>query len=102
MHKALHLTDDIDWRYVPRKQGGRKLASIEDSVNASKRRLQNYIKKIKERLIIATRNSAGNIMINWMIITTKQKWEEEQLYGYFKRQAKKISQDLNMPKKEKL
>ena len=36
MHKALHPRDDIDRLYVSRKEGGRVLASIEDSVNASK------------------------------------------------------------------
>ena len=30
-------------------------------------------------------------MINRTIITRKQKWEEKQLYGYFKRQTSKIS-----------
>ena len=30
MHKALHARDDADRRYVPRKEGGRGLASIED------------------------------------------------------------------------
>ena len=35
MHKALHPKDDVDRLYVPRKEGGRGLASIEDSVDAS-------------------------------------------------------------------
>ena len=35
MHKALHPRDDIDRQYVSRKEGGRGLASIEDSVDAS-------------------------------------------------------------------
>ena len=31
-HKALHPRDDVDGLYVPRKEEGRGLASIEDSV----------------------------------------------------------------------
>ena len=35
MHKALHCRNDVDRLYVSRKEGGRGLTSIEDSVNAS-------------------------------------------------------------------
>ena len=35
MHKALHPRDDVDRLYVSRKEGGRGLASSEDSVDAS-------------------------------------------------------------------
>ena len=36
MHKTLHPRDDVDRLYVSRKEGGRGLTSIEDSVDASK------------------------------------------------------------------
>ena len=45
MHKALHPRDDVDRLYVPGKQGGRGLASIEDSVDASIQLLEDYIEK---------------------------------------------------------
>ena len=45
MHKALHSRYDIHRQHVSRKEGGRELASIEDSVDASIQRLENYIKK---------------------------------------------------------
>ena len=35
MYKALHPRDDVDSLYVSRKEGGRGLASIEDSVDTS-------------------------------------------------------------------
>ena len=35
MHKALHPKDDVDRVYVPRKEGGILLASIEDRVDKS-------------------------------------------------------------------
>ena len=55
IHKALHPRDDIDRLYVSRKEGGRGLASIEDSVDASLQRLKDYIQKHEEGLITATR-----------------------------------------------
>ena len=61
MHKALHPRDDIDRRYVSRNEGGRGLASVEDSVDTSIRRLEDYTKKNKERLITAIRNNTNNI-----------------------------------------
>ena len=45
MHKALHPRDDIDRLYVSRKEGGRELVSIEDSVDVSIQRLKDYIEK---------------------------------------------------------
>ena len=41
MHKALYPRDDIDRLYVSRKEGRRRLASIED---ASIKRFEDYIK----------------------------------------------------------
>ena len=64
MHKALYRREDIDWLYVSRKEGGRGHATTEDSVEASIQGFEKYIKKIKERLIIAARNSTDSIMIN--------------------------------------
>ena len=64
MNKALHPRDDKNSLLVSRKQGGRGLASIEDIVNASIRRLKDYIKKSKVGLIKVTRNSTDNIINN--------------------------------------
>ena len=43
MHKALHPRNDVDRLYVPKKEGGRRLASIKDSVDTSIQRLEDYI-----------------------------------------------------------
>ena len=93
MHKALHSRNDIDRLYVSRKEGGRGLASIEDSVDASIQRLEDYIGKHERGLITSIKNYTDNTMENRMIITRKQKWEEKQLYGGFKRLINNISQD---------
>ena len=44
MHKALHPRDDLDRLYVSRKEGGRGLACIEDSVDASIQLLEKSTK----------------------------------------------------------
>ena len=77
--------------YMSRKRGGRRLASIEDSVDASTQQLDDYIEKRGGRLITATRNNTDNTRINKPETTGKQKWEEKQLYERSKRQTSNIS-----------
>ena len=49
MHKTLHRRDDVDGLYVSRKEGGRGLDCIEDSVDASIEQLEDYIEKTRRR-----------------------------------------------------
>ncbi len=49
--KALHPRDDVDRLYVSRKEGGRGLTSIEDSVDTSIQRFEDYIEKHEGGLI---------------------------------------------------
>ena len=93
MHKALHPRDDVDRLYVSRKEGGRGLASIEDNVDASIQRLEDYIQKHDGGLITAIRNDTDNMMDNRMTVSRKQKWAGKQLYGRFKRLINNISRD---------
>ena len=73
MHKALHPSDDVDRLYVSRKEGGRGLASIENSVDASIQRLEDYIEKHERRLITAIKNNSDKTIDNRMTGTRKQK-----------------------------
>ena len=73
LHKALHHRDDVDRLYVSRKEGGRGLASIEDSVDASIQRLEDYIEKYERGLITAIRNDADNTIEDRSTTTRKQK-----------------------------
>ena len=95
IQKALHPRDDVDRLYVSRKEGGRGLASIEDSVDASIHRLEYYKQKRNGGPITVTRNDTENTMHNRMTITRKQKWEGKQLYGWFKRLINNISYNKN-------
>ena len=93
MHKALHPRNNVDRLYVSWKEGGRWLASIEDSVDASIQRLEDYIGKHEGGLITAIRNNTDNTLDKRMTITRKQKWEEKQLYRRFKQLIKNISHE---------
>ena len=90
IHRTLHPRDNVDRLYVPRK-GGRRLTSIQYGVDSSIQQLEDYIQKRRGGLIIATRNHTYNTSINRTKISRKQKWEEKQLYGHFKRQKCKSS-----------
>ena len=65
------------------KEVGRGLTNIDDCVDASIRRLEDYKEKRREGLITATRNNINNTRKNRTIIPRKQKWEEKQLYRRF-------------------
>ena len=67
---------------IPRKVGGRGLACIEDSVDTSLQRLEDYIEKHEGGLITATRNDTDNTKANRMTITNKRKWEETNLWAF--------------------
>ena len=58
-------------------------------------RLKDYIKKNKEKLIPTDIASNSSIRTNRKTKkqTIKQKWEEKQLYGYFKRQTNVIAHE---------
>ena len=91
MHKALHPRDDVDRLYVSRKEGGRGLASIEYTVDASIQRLEDYIEEHERGLITTIKNDTDNTINEIMTTTRKQKWEGKQFYCRFKRLMNNIS-----------
>ena len=56
-------------------------------------RLEDYIEKHEKGQITAIRNDTNNTMNNRIIITRKQKWEEKQIYGRFKRLINNVSHE---------
>ena len=95
IYKALHHRDDGDRLYMSRKEGGRGLAST------SIQRLEDYIQKRGGRLMTASRNNTDNTRTNRKTITKKQKWEEKQLYGHFKRLISNTGENMDVAKKKK-
>ena len=81
MHKALHPKDDVDRLYVPRKEGGRGLASIEDSVDTSIQPHEDYIEKHERGLITAIRNNTDSSIDNRMTKTRKQNGKKNNFMG---------------------
>ena len=71
MHKALHPRNDVDRLYVSRKEGGRRLASIEGSIDVSRQILEDYIGKAERGLITAIRKNIVKTIDNWMTTTWK-------------------------------
>ena len=80
----MHPRDDVDRLYISRKEVGRGLTSIEDSVDTPIQQLEDYIEKYGGGLITASRNDIDNTKANRMTKSRKQKWEEKQLYGGLK------------------
>ena len=102
MHKALHPRDDVDRLYVSRKEGGRGLASIEDTVDASIQRLEDYIVKHEQGLITTIRNDTDNTIDERITTTRKQKWKGKQLYGHLFNKQHLTPRNLDLAKKRKL
>ena len=90
MHKELHPRNEDDRLCVSRKERGRGLTGIKDSVEASIQRLEDYIEKYKGGLITAAGKDTDNTIDNRMTMTKKQKWKEE-LYVCFKLLINNIS-----------
>ena len=83
--------NNVDRLNVSRKEGGRGLASIEDTVDASIQRLEDYIEKHERGLITTIRVDTDNTIDERVTTTRKQEWEGKQLYGRFKRLINNIS-----------
>ena len=50
IYRALYAKSDVDRLYIPRKEGGRGLISIEDCVELAIRGLEVYVHRSEERL----------------------------------------------------
>ena len=53
MHNALHPKSNVDCFYIPRKEDGRGLQCVEETVKVNKLGLDNYEKEFRERLLTA-------------------------------------------------
>ena len=80
----MYPRDDVDRLYMSRREGGRGLASIEDSIDAPIQCFEDYIEKREGKQITATGSNTDDMRTSGTTITRKQKWEGKQLYGRFK------------------
>ena len=95
MHKALHPRDDVDRLYVSRKEGGTGFASIEDTVDASLKLLEDYIEKHEAGLITAIRKDTDNTRDNSMKINGNKWGKKNNSMGVLKRTMKNISHETS-------
>ena len=72
--------------------GGKATSKLMQSALSPGQGLEDEIEKCRGRLITVTRNN-NDSRISGTTITRKQKWEEKQLYGRFKRLTSNISHE---------
>ena len=99
IYGALHPKSDVDRLYIPRKEGGRGLISIEDCVELAIRGLEVYVHGREERLIQAARGDKidGLEAASALKRSKKEKrledWKEKVLHGQYLRQTKEVKSD---------
>ena len=99
IYRALYPKSDVDRFYIPRKEGGRHLISIEDCVELAIRGLEVYVHRIEERLIQAARGDkidgldAANVLNRSKKEKRLEDWEEKVLLGQYLGQTKEVRSD---------
>ena len=99
IYGALHPKSDVDRLYIPRKEGGRALISIEDCVELAIRGLELYVHDSEERLIQAVRGGKIDGLESASVFKRSKKekrledWEEKVLHGQYLRQTKEVRSD---------
>ena len=98
IYGALHPKSDVV-RYIPRKEGGRCLISIEDCVELAIIGLEVHIHGSEERLIQAARGHKIDGLKAASVLKRSNKkkrlkdWEEKVLHGQYFRQTKEVRSD---------
>ena len=91
IYGALHLKSDVDRLYIPRKEGGRGLISIEDCVQLAIRGLEVYVHGSEERLIQTARGDKADGLEAASVMKKSKKekrledWKGKVLHGQYLR-----------------
>ena len=99
IYGALHSKSDVDRLYIPRKEGGRGLISIEDCVELAMKGLEVYVSRSEERLIQAARGDkivgleAASVLKRSKKEKRLEDWEEKVLHAQYLRQTKEVRSD---------
>ena len=89
IYGALHPKSDVDSLYIPGKEGGRGLISIEDCVELAIRGSEVYVHGSEERLIQAAIEDKNNDLETASVLKRSKKekgleyWEEKVLHGQY-------------------
>ena len=101
MHNALHPKSNVDRLYIPRrKEGGRGLQGVEETVKVTNLGLENYVKESREHLLTAARSVDIDLIEPIRETTIKAKtqkkerrtisWEKKMLHGQFVQQTMEV------------
>ena len=96
IYGALHPESDEDRLYIPIKEGGRGLISIEDRVELAISGLEVYVHGSEERLIQAARGDKIDGLKGASVLKRSKKekrleyWKEKVLHGQYLRQTKEV------------
>ena len=98
IHGALHPRSNVGRLYLPRREGGRGLISVEDAINIEERNINVYISQSQERLLKAAwerKNVDETETPKEYKERIKRKriedWSGKQLHGQFKRETEDLS-----------
>ena len=87
IYRALQPKSDVDRLFIPRKEGGTGLVSIEDCAELAIRGLEVYVHGSEERLMQATKGDkrdgleAASVLKRSKQEKRLQDWEEKALHG---------------------
>ena len=99
IYGALHPKSDVDRLYIPRKEGGRGLISMEDCAELAIRGLEVYVYGCKETVIQAARRDkiegleAASVLKRLKKEKGLEDWEERVLNGQYLREIKEVRSD---------
>ena len=93
IYGALHPKSDVQRLYIPRKERGRGLISIEDCVELAMRGLEVYVHGCEKRLIQAARGDKIDVLKRSKREKRLEDWEEKALHGQYLRQTKEVRSD---------
>jgi len=90
MHNGLPPKSNVDRLYLPKKDGGRGLLGVEDTVHIALASLQRYVKSSKERLLSSLATLEDDEINELEVDLKKQKrierkenWKEKALHEQF-------------------
>ena len=99
IYRALHPKSDVDRLYIPRKEGGSGLISIEDCVELTIRGLEVFVHGSEERLTQAARGDKIDGLEAASVLKRSKKekrledWEKKIIHGQYLRQTKEVRSD---------
>ena len=98
MNECMHTRSNVARLYLQRKEGGRELISIEESVNKESKYLLSYLCETTERMLQAALKEKvldeEESLQDYQKRRQKEKirnWKEKALHGEFMRQAADVA-----------